>query len=75
MSNALNNLVRECVSQVGDPLIDDIYKHICQHGWTEGDVRNAVLRMVNREELHMKEGDIDHDWTYRKGPKWYFNSF
>ena len=65
MSNALNNLVRECVLQTGDSSIENIYEHICQHGWTKGDVSNAVRRMVDREELR-----INRDWTYKKGPKW-----
>ena len=70
MSNALLGLIRECVQNIGDPLMNHIQDHVCPHGWTKDDVRREVLRMVKRGELRMKEDSVDHDWSYRKGPNW-----
>jgi len=71
-SELLEQVVRDCVQDIGDPLFVHILRR-CEAAcpWTNVEEVKAVVRgMVNRGVLHMREDPVDHDWTYRKGPKW-----
>ena len=69
-SPSLNQIIREVVNDVGDPLMSHITGFVTLQGWGSEEVRKEVLAMVDRGELRMKDDDIDHDWTYRKGRNW-----
>jgi len=65
---SLHDAIKECVEKIGDPLMREIIKHCAR--WPEDHVRQEVLEMVQQGVLRMKEDDIEHDWTYRKGRYW-----
>lgn len=65
----LQQAIRDCVEEVGDPLMSHIVTHVGD-GYTRDEIREEVLAMVNRGELRMKEDSVDHEWSYRKGRNW-----
>lgn len=74
---SLENTIRECVDKIGDPLMMHITAYCGDRGFFVDDmgfsvdvVKAEVKRMVDAGILRMKDDDIDHDWTYRKGRNW-----
>lgn len=59
--------VRAVVNVMGDPLMRDFLESV--YG-TENEIKETVRQMVESGELRMKEDEIDHDWSYRKGRNW-----
>ena len=66
----LHQLIRECVEEIGDPLMKHIIKRTVPFGFTEALTKAIVLLMFQQGELRMKEDEIDHDWSYRRGRNW-----
>ncbi len=66
----LRQIIRECVEEIGDPLISHICTRTAPFGFDYEKTRTEVNAMVQRRELRMKEDDIDHDWSYRRGRNW-----
>jgi len=60
--NELEKEIMAAVHEHGDPLMYDIQAELARESET---VRRAVLDLVHRGMLRMKDDDIDHDWTYR----------
>ena len=66
----LNKLIRECVEEISDPLIEHICTRTAPSGFDYEKTWREVNAMVQRRELRMKRDTIDHDWSYRRGRNW-----
>lgn len=63
----LNQAIRDCVAEVGDPLLRHIRAHCAPLGFSHNDIDNEAAEMVLRNELRMKDDGIDNEWSYRRG--------
>lgn len=66
----LYQLIRECVEEIGDPLMEHIIKRTGAFGFKRDETKCWVAAMVSQGELRMKEDEIDHDWLYCCGENW-----
>jgi len=65
---ALEEAIVAIVEDIGDPLLKHIVNRLDDQdhdGEYGGYVEQAVLDLVARGVLRMKEDSYDHDWTYR----------
>ena len=72
-NRAIDRAIRKVVESIGDPLMEHILSGVhASHGdiWTDQEIKDAVMAMVNDGRLRMKEDQVDHDWAYRKGRNW-----